>query len=57
VWFLVVVGALFALREVVEGGTMIDFATLATIAISLVLIAYGWYWIVSNPKGPTDLTR
>ena len=52
-WILVVVGAFFALRESIEGGPITDFATLATIGVSIVLIAYGWYWIVSNPKGPT----
>jgi len=51
-WFLVVVGAFFALREIIEGGPLTDVATLATIGVSVVLIAYGWYWIVSNPKGP-----
>ena len=43
----------FALREIVEGGPITDVATLATIGVAVVLIAYGWYWIVSNPKGPT----
>ena len=52
-WILVVVGAFFTLREIIEGGPITDFATLATIGVSIVLIAYGWYWIVSNPKGPT----
>ena len=52
-WILVVVGAFFALREIIEGGPITDFATLATIGVSIVLIAYGWYWIVGNPKGPT----
>jgi len=52
-WILVVVGAFFALREIIEGGPITDFATLATIGVSIVLIAYGWYWIVSNPKRPT----
>ena len=53
-WSLVVVGAFFALREIVEGGPIIDLATLAIIGVAIVLIAYGRYWIVSNPKGPTS---
>ncbi len=45
-WYLVVVGAFFALKEIVEGGPITDFATLAITAVSLILVAYGWYWIV-----------
>ena len=52
-WFLVVVGAFFALREIIEGGPITEIATLAIIGVSVVLIAYGWYWIVSNPNRPS----
>jgi len=50
------VGAFLALREIVEGSPITNLATnlatLAAIGVSVVLIAWGWYWIVSNPKRP-----
>jgi len=52
-WYLVAVGAFLALREIVEGSPITNLATLAAIGVSVVLIAWGWYWIVSNPKPPT----
>jgi len=51
-WYLVAVGAFLALRELVEGSPITNLATLAAIGVSVGLIAWGWYWIVSNPKGP-----
>ncbi len=55
-WYLVVVGAFFALKEIVEGSLITNLATnlatLAAIGVSVGLIAWGWYWIVSNPKRP-----
>ncbi len=50
-WFLVVVGAFFALQEFSEGGPITHFVPLATIAVAVVLIASGWYYIASNAKG------
>ncbi len=50
------VGAFLALREIVEGSVITNLATnlatLVAIGVSVVLIAWGWYWIVSNPKRP-----
>jgi len=43
-WYLVAVGAFLALAT--------NLATLAAIGVSVGLIAWGWYWIVSNPKRP-----
>ena len=55
-WYLVAVGAFLALRELVEGSPITNLATnlatLAAIGVSVGLIVWGWYWIVSNPKGP-----
>ena len=55
-WYLVAVGAFLALRELVEGSAITtlatNLATLAAIGVAVGLIAWGWYWIVSNPKGP-----
>ncbi|PYN69671.1 MAG: hypothetical protein DMD90_02480 [Candidatus Rokuibacteriota bacterium] len=55
-WYLVAVGAFLALRELVEGSPITNLATnlatLAAIGVAVGLIAWGWYWIVSNPKGP-----
>ena len=55
-WYLVAVGVFLALREIVEGSPITNLATnlatLAAIGVSVVLIAWGWYWIVSNPKRP-----
>src|SRR5438876_10040877 len=55
-WYLVAVGAFLALRELVEGSPITNLATnlatLAAIGVSVGLIAWGRYWIVSNPKGP-----
>ena len=55
-WYLVAVGAFLALRELVEGSPITNLATnlatLAAIGVAVVLIAWGWYWIVSNPKRP-----
>ena len=55
-WYLVAVGAFLALREIVEGSPITNLATnlatLAAIGVSVVLIAWGWYWIVSNPNRP-----
>jgi len=55
-WYLVAVGAFLALREIVEGSPITNLATnlatLAAIGVAVGLIAWGWYWIVSNPKGP-----
>ena len=55
-WYLVAVGAFLALREIVEGSPITNLATnlatLAAIGVAVGLIAWGWYWIVSNPKRP-----
>jgi len=55
-WYLVAVGAFLALRELVEGSPITNLATnlatLAAIGVAVGLIAWGWYWIVSNPKRP-----
>ena len=51
-WYLVAVGAFLALRELVEGSPITNLATLAAIGVSVGLIAWGWYWIVSNPTRP-----
>ncbi len=51
-WYLVAVGAFLALREIVDGNLITNLATLAAIGVSVGLIAWGWYWIVSNPTRP-----
>ncbi|PYN94659.1 MAG: hypothetical protein DMD91_27370 [Candidatus Rokuibacteriota bacterium] len=55
-WYLVAAGAFLALREIVDGSLIINLATnlatLAAIGVSVGLIAWGRYWIVSNPKRP-----
>jgi len=54
--YLVAVGAFLALRELVDGNLITNLATnlatLAAIGVSVGLIAWGWYWIVSNPTRP-----
>lgn len=49
-WYFVISGPFAALRELSLGRPIMDLASLMPMAVSAALIAWGWYWIVTNPR-------